>query len=56
MLVPVRVEGDGIIGDTTEEIKIGDSEYDRWLAEYEREQELEKQEREAVAKMEKSSR
>lgn len=49
LLIPVRVEGDsGMIGDTMQEVKVADEGYARWLTEYEREQDLERQEKEVM--------
>ncbi|MEK7119955.1 MAG: hypothetical protein AAB824_00215 [Patescibacteria group bacterium] len=41
LAVPKRIEGDGIVGDAIVEIKPTQSEYQKYLDQYKREQELE---------------
>ena len=43
LLVPTRVEADGVIGDAVREVTPGDQDYAKYLKEYEREQALIKQ-------------
>lgn len=40
LLIPIRIEVDGIIGDSVQEIKPDHAEYDKYLSEYNREQSL----------------
>lgn len=45
LLVPKRIEDNGIIADTVVEIKPTQGDYKKYLKEYQREQELEKQQK-----------
>lgn len=40
LLVPKRIENDGIIGDTVIEVKPASDDYNKYLEQYQREQEL----------------
>lgn len=51
LLVPKRIEGDGIIGDSVLEVKLDHEDYKKYLGEFDREQELEKEIMEQNKKM-----
>lgn len=46
LLVPKRIEENGIIGDSVLEVKLDHEDYKKYLGEFDREQELEKEIRE----------
>ena len=46
LLVPKRVEGDGIIGDAVMEVKPTHEDYDKYLEQYQRERQMQSTEEE----------